>query len=1473
MKVVYNLIKYPIIYCFIGFCILELITVIVFFITFNVFLKKNESTIKEALFNQTEEIFNSLNILIQAKFISIEKELLLFNQHMHIYHSYGLNSENGEINYDNCELKDSKDSNIISSQNILEKYDSILNDHTKDRADKIEELLNDDFLKDISFYTPESQNDYRIKYNENKIKNYICYALSFFKSSFIKNVINKKHREKFNYTLYTEDIIFFYPQQLINTQILKSMPFYNPSILCRDQKYKFDCSSILKYKPTEEYLTIHNSVIYMNLKLKNKYLYTNMCLSLNDLENNKENIDPFFLYNEASKPETPPENFFCIASNITSIFEDISQNSNYFIFNVIQYDEETDSIQVLHSSNPNLYQDISLNKDKQRDLFSDDKYGKYRITDNSKENIADLFHSLYYEIEKCNHEEKNIENMIEEYEKNIKEIKNLISTKSDKAIDGLTISVNQTFITYNYDNKGNINYNRSDLQVNEFIYFLKPIVTDMAKINDNKNIIEKNEKYKKIIFYSITIMKTTKPKNTSFIYMAYIFICTRVFFYSLAVEFLVCVIFYIFIFFLMRCMLSPFSTFKTSIEVLLENNNNKKKIEEEEIVKKYNHSEKDKNNPLRTSLRTSIHNHKNYNENQNKTNKNINLKKKDIAKKEYMNNFIKITSDIESQYTNLEMKEIENIIQFLQKILLLRDENTPYQAKADFYQSISSEISKKYQLDLFKCQILIGEYYIKDKQYLKAQNELESLQIRIEQSKNEFLNKDKFNERKNGFLSTYYGTYINDFTEKKNIKDDKFIRLEMILESYHYLIGLANYFLFLELKHGKKKFMNEFMRQKTINQNKISLNKEIKNSNSNINMTNTIEINSGSNNLISQMDYYLEKAIRHFKESYKINNSLQINQIKNIIILVYLAKCYLEFSNKSIEDANKVLKKAFLTLSNFNELIVELTDDEAISLKKKKYNNNYEFLLYKNIGNYISHSIKDCYVDSRVMLIVNGALIQFILYQIGKMALKLHKNKVAYYCFVKLIQISFFKNENLHFKAIKWIRFLLNSFMEKRKSNKKGGLKSMIVKFKLKRTNSNMSINLGNEEEIYISKSSIEYMKKYLKNLVEIFEKNKYKRREKKTIIELLALLDKKIVYKQKLISDNSVKKKPNFQNFAKHYMNKLNQTESSLTSSNKEQTNSDGCDTLRNQDNDESPSSKNNMNDKNGISPLNINEKNNNNKIEKVISKSEYESITKSFLSRDLLIAQIINSPLKITEDEKAMKYIEKQYFRLNPKETSNKCLIIILSESFLQNFSSLKSFNLFIQDCIVKFLEENDKIGYILYSLSVGLVDKIYELEYKSFALKNLDELFKNAFSIYKNRKNVNKNKYLTDSFDIAMDMFNNEQLNNNNDINNKMDKYIFCFGTLNNLRYKCYEASFAQKNRINYMEISLYYFVFDSIDCYRDKISHYKKYFKKFIEGYLIFVENFKLIKLCFANICIKGKQKNLFSNKLECIQNII
>ena len=1417
-----------------GFFIIEIIIFLSLFITFYYFLENNEELINNTLISQSDEIFNSVNFLINSKLNSVTKELLLFNQHLNIKQEYNIYNDINQDNLD-CEILDSKKPKDKMNFNI---EDIIKDIKDKERSVKIDSLLENENLKNIALFSPE--NDFQNFIDNNINKGYVCYIVYILKSIITKNVISNQYLEKLNYTLYVNDLILFYPWKKINDDNLKSLPFYNQNQdnECIYSKYNFKCSSIFNYGPTEEGMSLENIIIYMNLTLVQKNLYINSCINTN-----------IAIYKESKNNDNKEKQFFCIASNLTNILEGINYESNYLTFNIIQYNEKKDSINLLYSSNDNFYKDISLNKETNFDLFSSDEYGEYKLQKNTEENIADLFHLLYYEIEKQKLFSKTKQEIIDEYEKNIKEIKEAIKNKESYK----NIIVKQSFVRYEYNNKGIIDYGLSYAIEDDFMYILRPIETETVKIIKEKNLIDRNNK--KRIFYTLTVMKLAKPKR-SLVYYIHNFICLRIFFYSLTFEAFVCIIFYIIIFFLMRCILNPFKIFKANIEKLIDNN-----------VKGLKVIEKEQNNVQKNLIQIkqrNIFGNDNFHKNDEKgdninnntdSNYNINEKQMKIKSDDDYNNVINIfkqNSEIEHEYTNIEMKEIENIITFLEKILLLRDPGTPYQIKADFYQSISSEISKKYQLDLFHCQLQIVEYYIKDKQYLKAKKELENFQIRLDHCRADYINKDKYIEKKNAFISSYNDTYINNFTNNTSIKNDKFISLEMITEKYHYLRGLTNYFLFSELKQEKKEILNEYGRQKNIGI-KILSDVIAKNLNLNVN-NNGIDLNSQMNKLTEKMDYHLELAIKHFKESYKINNSLKINQIKNIIILVYLSKCYIEFSNKSIEESNKFLKKAILSLSNLNKFIIELTDSNGINIDKKKLNNNNNnFLIVKNFGFLVSKVIKKFYIDSRVMLIVNGSLMQLILYQIGKIALKMHKIKSAYFCFVKLVQISFFQNENIHFKAIKWLRFILKNQINKGKKN--STLK--LLQFQSKRKNNNYSsLGTGEEEEIFIKKPSIEYMKSYIKSLIEIFEKNKYKRREKKLCKELLSLLEKRIDYNN-LYQKNNIRKRSRIN--SRQFFQQINQHLGNISGPNRDLSNEE----------DNSSSISNNRNGQYGVSPSNNQDRNN---IES-IPKSEYDSITKSFITKDLLIAQIIHSPIKLKQEEKIFKNIEKQYFRLNTKKKSNKCLIIILSEIFLDNFNSLKSFNLFMQYCINKFLDDKDKVGYIYYSFSSGNPDKFYELEYKEKALKKLDELFQYSNIMKKDKKSLIKKKYLTDSFDIAMDMFNNEQLNNDYDIDIKTDKYIFCFGTLNGLRYKCFEASFSQTNRMNYSEISLYYFVFDSIENNRDKISHYKKYFKKFIEGFLIFVENFKLIKLCFTNICKEGKQKNIFSNKIECIKNII
>jgi hypothetical protein len=118
--------------------------------------------------------------------------------------------------------------------------------------------------------------------------------------------------------------------------------------------------------------------------------------------------------------------------------------------------------------------------------------------------------------------------------------------------------------------------------------------------------------------------------------------------------------------------------------------------------------------------------------------------KKFINNKQFNQNKNFLNKILSNQYTNLEMKELENVISFLQKILLIRDPKIPFQQKTEFYQSISNEIPQNLKFELYKCQIIIAELYIKDKKYLNAKNELENLQKKIENDLNEIKNKSPF---------------------------------------------------------------------------------------------------------------------------------------------------------------------------------------------------------------------------------------------------------------------------------------------------------------------------------------------------------------------------------------------------------------------------------------------------------------------------------------------------------------------------------------------------------------------------------------------------------------------------------------------------------------------------------------------------------------------------------------------------------
>ena len=352
MKVVYNLIKSPLILLMIGFLIIELIIYFSLFMTLYYFLEENEEYISKTLISQSDEVFNSINFLINSKLNSVTKDLLLFNQHINIKQEHSL----VDYNYDNCEILNSK-STISNTGLNLEDL------NRKNRAEKIKDLLSNNYLKQIAIYTPVNNPEFNIKDYD---KNYICFMVSFLKSIFAKNIISDQYLEKLNYTFYINDLILFYPGKSINDESLKNLPFYNNDKTCKYSSYTFECSSIPNFQYEEIELNEENSIIYMDLKLSLKNLYINSCI--------KSNLR-IYGDDKDSLNNNDDKKYFCIASNLTRILEEINSFSNYFTFNIIQYNKESDGINLLYSSNNLLYNDISYNKEMFLDLFTSDEYG------------------------------------------------------------------------------------------------------------------------------------------------------------------------------------------------------------------------------------------------------------------------------------------------------------------------------------------------------------------------------------------------------------------------------------------------------------------------------------------------------------------------------------------------------------------------------------------------------------------------------------------------------------------------------------------------------------------------------------------------------------------------------------------------------------------------------------------------------------------------------------------------------------------------------------------------------------------------------------------------------------------------------------------------------------------------------------------------------------------------------------------
>jgi hypothetical protein len=110
----------------------------------------------------------------------------------------------------------------------------------------------------------------------------------------------------------------------------------------------------------------------------------------------------------------------------------------------------------------------------------------------------------------------------------------------------------------------------------------------------------------------------------------------------------------------------------------------------------------------------------------------------------------------------------------------------------------------------------------------------------------------------------------------------------------------------------------------------------------------------------------LNEAIKYFNESIKICRSENMNRIKVIMMMIYLARCY--YLREEYNEAAIKIKDAMIEFGNFNISFFDPNFPESKMTSK---------------------------LDPRVMIFINSNILELIFFHLSKINYKLNKRKLS----------------------------------------------------------------------------------------------------------------------------------------------------------------------------------------------------------------------------------------------------------------------------------------------------------------------------------------------------------------------------------------------------------------------------------------------------------------------------------------------
>lgn len=364
-----------------------------------------------------------------------------------------------------------------------------------------------------------------------------------------------------------------------------------------------------------------------------------------------------------------------------------------------------------------------------------------------------------------------------------------------------------------------------------------------------------------------------------------------------------------------------------------------------------------------------------------------------------------------------EMIELIQLCKFLENILAMKQlMQSSNEVNIDF--SLMNEIYPELQSNKEKIRYgyFVSNFYYQKGKYKDCWNSIRTIKDVLEEEKEKLRQEnDNLEIEMINLLAKY--PYINEFFDNSKLFDVK----EISVQQYYYellIISEKLYFMYAicymvkakELKRDNKVLYQNRIRASQKEKpaypimgsrvKRLQTSKKIGGSrrNSNIDFPiNKLEIEYEENK--KDIIGYYETAIVYFFRSYEINHKFSINKIQLIVILIYICKCYLYLGKTW--DAIENIKKSLVSLFTLNQNFVELNG--RINL------------------------------NPRIMLLVNGAIIEQILYYIGYIN-KGMKKKLAAKIFLTVLSVSYFKTDNIQSKASKHLVSLIYDHRRKKES-------------------------------------------------------------------------------------------------------------------------------------------------------------------------------------------------------------------------------------------------------------------------------------------------------------------------------------------------------------------------------------------------------------------------------------------------------